>query len=300
MARRRGGWVDLKGIAMSLVYPNIVPENNLRLPDALTIKHGPARLLSTFVLEGDKAARQMGIRLRLRHDFGELLYVNKEHVARGNWYPLMPMFNHEYCNLTPENAYWISGEDEFGEIIATHAGHVHYWPHTTLEQEASEMLNCGRAGRQRVVVTAPDAKLITSLVVYGGAAWVRPDFRGQRLSQLLPRLGRAYALARWPIDWGITITAPVLVEKGVTAGYGYKHFSRSIIFPDAPTGAVENVLASVSASEAYDDFEDILVAGFLRPPASTSSTIFSSGNLRDSIDTNVSRDGVRHGRSNLS
>ena len=27
---------------MTLIYPNIVPENNLRLPDALTIKHGPA------------------------------------------------------------------------------------------------------------------------------------------------------------------------------------------------------------------------------------------------------------------
>ena len=30
---------------MTLIYPNIVPENNLRLPDALTVKHGPARLL---------------------------------------------------------------------------------------------------------------------------------------------------------------------------------------------------------------------------------------------------------------
>ena len=46
---------------MTLIYPNIVPKNNLRLPDALTIKHGPARLLSRFVLEGDKAARQMGL-----------------------------------------------------------------------------------------------------------------------------------------------------------------------------------------------------------------------------------------------
>jgi hypothetical protein len=51
---------------VTLTYPNIVPENNLRLPDALTIKHGPARLLATFVLEGDKAAREIGVRLRLR------------------------------------------------------------------------------------------------------------------------------------------------------------------------------------------------------------------------------------------
>jgi hypothetical protein len=70
-------------ITMALIYPNIVPENNLRLPDALTIKHGPPRLLATFVLEGDKAARQLGIRLRLRNDFSELVYVNKDRTNRG-------------------------------------------------------------------------------------------------------------------------------------------------------------------------------------------------------------------------
>jgi hypothetical protein len=64
----------LRSIEMTLIYPNIVPEDNLRLPDALTIKYGPARLLATFVLEGDKAARQQGIRLRVRNDFEELLY----------------------------------------------------------------------------------------------------------------------------------------------------------------------------------------------------------------------------------
>jgi hypothetical protein len=121
---------------MTLIYPNIVPENNLRLPDALTVKHGPAALLSRFVLEGDKAGREMGIRLRLRYDFVQLLYLNKQRVADGTWYPLMPMFNPQYCELLPENSYWISGEDNHGEIVATHAGRVHYWPNTTLEQEA--------------------------------------------------------------------------------------------------------------------------------------------------------------------
>jgi hypothetical protein len=140
---------------MELVYPNIVPENNLRLPDALTVKHGPTRLLSRFVLEGDKAARQMGIHLRLRHDFDELLYLNKRRVADGTWYPLMKMFNPEYSDLRPENSYWISGEDEHGEIAVTHAGRIHYWPETTLEQEANAMLYGGHDDGQPCVVTAP-------------------------------------------------------------------------------------------------------------------------------------------------
>src|SRR5690348_14998511 len=99
---------------MALIYPNIVPKNDQRLPDALTIKHGPAQLLAKFVLEGDKVARRAGIRLRLRHDFAELAYLNKQAVANGNWFRLVDMFNPAYCDLSPENSYWISGENEAG------------------------------------------------------------------------------------------------------------------------------------------------------------------------------------------
>jgi GNAT superfamily N-acetyltransferase len=284
---------------MPLIYPNIVPENNLRLPDALTIKHGPVPLLSRFVLEGDKAAREMGIHLRLRHDFDQLLDLNRQKVANGTWYPLMKMFNPQYSDLLPENSYWISGEDEHGEIVVTHAGRVHYWPGTTLEQEVDAMLYGGRDEGQRCVVTAADAKSITGVVVYGGSVWVRPDFRGRQLSQLLPRLGRAYALARWPIDWGISIVAPVLVEKGVAAGYGYKHASSSIIFPGAPSGAVENILVSVTATEAYDDFADILLRRFSGAETSNSARS-SSTSFFDNMDTKTSSDGVFQGSSNRS
>jgi hypothetical protein len=102
---------------MTAIYPNIVPHNNLRLPEALTIKHGPAALLAKFVLEGDKAARRMGIRLRLRHDFGDLLYLNEREVAHGNWFKLVNMFNPDYSDLSPENSYWISGETKPGGYI---------------------------------------------------------------------------------------------------------------------------------------------------------------------------------------
>ena len=128
---------------MTLIYPNIVPENNLRLPDALTVKHGPARLLSRFVLEGDKAARQMGIRLRLRHDFGELLYLNEREVAHGNWFKLVNMYNPAYCDLSPENSYWISGENEAGDIVLTQAGRIYYWPETSLARRGALDVLCG-------------------------------------------------------------------------------------------------------------------------------------------------------------
>jgi hypothetical protein len=283
---------------MASIYPNIVPENNLRLPDALTIKHGPAPLLAKFVLEGDKAAREVGVRLRLRNDFAELLYVNKHTAVRQNWYPLLDIFNPEYSDLVPENSYWISGEDEHGEIILTQAGRVYYWPDTTLEQEARLMFHGGRERGQRCVVTAADAKLITGVVFYGGAGWVRPEFRGRRLRRLVPRLGRAYALARWPVDWGISFVLPNLVDNGVAAGYGYQRASYSIYFPGSVVGDVDVVLVSLSVSEAYADFAEALDRlGQSEPSTSASSMSIS---FLDDKDTKISSDRVLQGSNSRS
>jgi hypothetical protein len=283
---------------MTAIYPNIVPENNLRLPDALTIKHGPARLLSTFVLEGDKAARRLGVRLRLRHDFGELAYVNKQRVAKGDWFRLVHMFNPQYCDLSPENSYWISGENEHGEIVLTQAGRIYYWPETSLEQEARLMFYGGRDEGQSCEITAAAAKSITGVVFYGGSGWVRPDFRGQRLMQLIPRLGRAYALARWPVNWGISFVAPVLVEKGVAWGYGYKHASYSLFYPGSPWGDLEVVLTTVAASEAYDDFGKFLMTDLSEPRPDRSTALAST--VFDSNVTNISSEGVFQGNNNRS
>ena len=229
------------------------------MPVALTIKHGPAPLLARFALETDKSARQIGIRLRLRHDFAELAYINKQQFANRTWFPVVKMYDPEYCDLVPENSYWISGEDEHGDIVLTQAGRIHYWPNTTLEQEVRLMLYGGRDEDQQCSVTAPAAKSITGVVFCAGAHWIRPDYRGHQLSHLLARLGRACAVARWPVDWCVAIVAPVLVDKGVAAGYGYKHASYNIFFPGAPSGAIENVLTYMSVSEAYDDLEKFLI-----------------------------------------
>lgn len=283
---------------MTLIYPNIVPENNLRLPDALTIKHGPARLLAKFVLEGDKAARQVGVRLRLRHDFGELVYVNKHAAVRRSWHPLMDIFNPEYSDLVPENSYWISGEDEHGEIVLTQAGRVYYWPDTNLEQEARPMFYGGRDKGQECVVTAADAKLVTGVVFYGGSGWVRPDFRGRRLMRLVPRLGRAYALSRWPVDWGISFVLPKLVDNGIAAGYGYKRASYSIYFPESVLGDVDVVLVSVSASQAYADFAEALDRLDHSEPSISASSM-SISFLDDKV-TKISSDRVFQGSSSRS
>ena len=65
-------------------------------------------------------------------------------------------------------------------------------------------------------------------------------------------------MSRWPVDWAIALVAPVLIEKGVSAGYGYKHASRSIFYPASPWGDLEVVLAYLSQNEAYEDIAEYL------------------------------------------
>lgn len=285
--------------ASGALYPNIVPGDGLRLPDALTIKYGPAPLIARFVLEGDKYGRQIGIRFRLRHDFDELLYVNKQQASRGTWFPLMQMFDPRYCDLIPENSYWISGEDEHGEVAVTQAGRIYYWPDTTLETEARLMFYGGHDRGQLCHVTAAAAKDITGVVLCGGSHWIRPDFRGRRLSRLVGRLGRAVAVARWPVDWAMALVTTTLLAKGVALGYGYKHPSRSIFYPGSPLGDLEAVLVYLSAAEAYEDFAEFLAAELIGTDEFAALSALGRS-PRDHSVTKISSDGVFHGRSSLS
>ena len=282
---------------MDAIYPNIVPENNLRLPDALAIKHGPTQLLGRFILEADKAAREAGLRLRLRHDFAELNRINQQEVKSGNWYPLINMFNPERADIAPENAFWLSGENEDGEIVTTFATRIYYWPDTNLEEQAVAMLY-GRDEGQRCIITADAAKLISGVVMSSGAAWVRPDYRRRGLSQLLPRIAKAYAVSRWPIDWTFGFVTRVLVEKGVaSSSYGTGRYSYSVWFPDLPFG--ELVVAYTAVREVYEDLAKYLTTAL----SGSRGEKFASNTLPSGIAqelTKISSDGVFHGNSSRS
>jgi hypothetical protein len=275
---------------------NIVPENNLRLPDALTIKHGPTRLLSRFVLEGDKAARRIGLQLRLRHDFDELLFLNRLQSSRGNWYPLIDMFNPECVDLNAENAFWISGEDETGEIVATWGARIYDWTGTNLAEQACAMWY-GEDRGQHCILTAEAASRITGVVVCGGASWVRPDFRRLHLSRLIPRIGKAYACGRWPIDWSFCYVTRKHVEQGLAAGYGQRNVSYSIQYSGSDLG--ELVLAYTSADEVYDDLAEFMASELVEPIAVNPRP----GSVATILEHNVmktSSDGVFHGNSRRS
>jgi hypothetical protein len=278
----------------------VVPENNLRLPDALTVKYGSAPLLSRFVVAGDRYFRERGVTLRLRYDFDELAYINKQEIARGRWYPLIHVFNPEYTELSAENAYWMSGEDEHGEIVLTQAGRVYHWPETSFADEARLMFYGGREVGQRCTVTSEAARSISGWVLNGGGLWIRPDFRGNRFPSVIGRLGRAYSTARWPLDWSTCYVTTTLFARGnIAESYGYPHVTRSIFFPKSPLGDLECLLLYMRTEEIYDDLANFLSAGSLADGASASEMAPELSLLGDTV-TRTSSEVVRHGSTSLS
>ena len=161
----------------------------------------------------------------------------------------------------------------------------------------------GRDEGQACRVTAPAAPLIGGVVLSAGSVWVRPEFRGKQLSRLFPRIGRAYACARWPIDWTISYVAPILVEKGVAAGYGQKNFSHSIFYPGSPWGDLEVVVAYTSAAEIYDDLGSFMadeLPSWEEPEADRLEPRRPLLSTRLDNVTNTSSVGVLHGSSSRS
>ena len=269
---------------------NPTPVSDLRLPDAMAVRYGPVSLLSRFVLAADNAARRKGVVLRLRHDFEELVNLNSYYAARNLWYPLLDAFNPKCTDLTPENAFWISGEDDTGQIVMTNACRVLDWSGTTLAEQACELWYGQRGAGRRCVVTAEMAEAITGIVAWGGASWIRPDFRRRQLSYLTPRILKAYACGHWPVDWSICYIGVDNAKRGLAATYGHKNLSYSISYPDSGHG--EQVLAYSTPIEFYADIAAFMEQGSILEPGDFEADVPTG---REHIVTNTSPDGVLQG-----
>jgi hypothetical protein len=258
---------------MSAIYPNIVPENNLRLPDAVTIAHGDAPLLSRFVLEADKAARAVGIRLFIRNDFDVLAALNDAETARGAWYPLAQCFDPRHSDISAENGFWLAGEDDGGEIVCTNVARIHDWRETNFVREAVPLFY-GRdePGATCVIPAASAVRSISGVVQNMGAMWLRPDHRGRGMAKWATRILKAYGLSRWPIDWVVSYIRGRDIDSGLGYVYGGQHFVRGIYYPGLKGwDADELVLSYTSRNELFADLARYLTSVLSSSGASESA-----------------------------
>lgn len=197
---------------------------NLALLAAVSLDYGPREKLGRFLLQAGRALADRGLTVSLG-SFVDLLEANKANAA--NWLPLLPVWDHRNGGVHAETSFCVLGRDRMGDVVACHAARLFDWSGTTFHDEASSLRlfyadpEASRLPGERCRVTAPKARKITGQVVFSGAAWYRPDFRGRQLASIMPTLGKALAFARWSPDHICSVMQRAIHDLGFAEIFGY-------------------------------------------------------------------------------
>ena len=222
----------------------------------LTVEHGPIDLLGRFFLKAEQAARQRGVFLSF-DTFENLLEANERN--RTNWRALIPVFNPKNGGLTAANSFCILGRNREGEIVAAHAGRLYRWPNTTYYEEATTLRlfytdpHTMKCPGEECDVTAQATRHITGDVVFSGAAWYRPDYRGCNLSAILPKLGKAYALTRWNPDSIVSMMVEDVYQRGFAPRFGYNNVDWEILMRNSALGNVRLAFVWTNTQHLIDE-----------------------------------------------
>jgi hypothetical protein len=238
--------------------------SRLRLPDQVTLVHGPHAILGRFLLLADRAARERGVYLSLESDFGQLLALNE--ANRAHWHPIAPNFDPRVSAVTRDNAFWIAGRNADGDAVLTQV--VRHLPlnETSLADELRSLrFFYGDPARQaregeRCEVSAPSAARIRGGVVNSGGTWFRPDYRGRGLASIVPRMARAIALSRWNAGIAFSLVLRPLVERRMPARYGFRQIEYAVDWRGSSAGEhLEFALLWIAQDDFVIDLETTMV-----------------------------------------
>lgn len=221
---------------MSRTEPTPLP-----LLSQLTVNHGPASLLGRFFLLADSAARARGVTLSFA-SMAELIEVNE--ANRDSWLPLFPTYDIRHNAIAEDDAFCILGRDRRGKVVAAHSGRLFDLQGMSFHELAESLRlmyqdpeRSKRPG-ETCEVTAESARSISGRVVFSGAAWYHPDYRGKQLSTIVPILSRAYAYTHWNMDYIVAMMSEGVVRGGMTLRTGYTNVDWDIRVTNSPLGNV--------------------------------------------------------------
>lgn len=196
----------------------------VRFTEELRVKYGPKHEIGLFLLQGDRALSEMGVRLYVSHDLRRLYEVNRRHLD--SWAPLMPVFDPDRNDIDASHAFMFELHDARGEIVATQVSRLLDLTGSSLKTEMEHLRifyrdPASQAGAsERIEVTAPKAADITGRVALSGGLWYRPDWRGKGISRVMPRMTRTFAYTAWDTDYVISFVEQGPVDHGILNQYG--------------------------------------------------------------------------------
>ncbi len=98
-----------------------MPRDNIsepvRLTEELRVESGPKHEIGRFLLNGDRALMEKGVRLYVSQDLRRLYDINRRHLD--SWAPLMPVFDPDRAGVSAGQAFLFELRDERGDVVAT-------------------------------------------------------------------------------------------------------------------------------------------------------------------------------------
>jgi hypothetical protein len=235
---------------------SVAEANSAPLLSQLTIEHGPVDLLGRFFLLADTAARARGVTLSFA-SMAELIEVNEQN--RDSWPPLFPTYDIRHNTIAPDEAFCILGRDSHGKVVAAHAGRLFNLTFNSFHDLAQSLRlmyedpDASRRPGESCEVTAKAARSIKGRVVFSGAAWYHPDYRGRQLSTILPILSRAYAFTHWNIDYLVAMMSEGVVSGGMTLRTGYTNIDWDIRVTNSSMGNVRFAFMWMQPPQLLED-----------------------------------------------
>ena len=229
----------------------------------IDIEHEPRGLLGRVLLKGEACARDLGLSLSFA-TMQDLMTANAANFA--TWGPTFPGFDPAFNELTPENSFCLIGRNAGGEVVATQAARLYDWTGSNYRNEAESFRliyrdpTLQKLPSERCEVTALAAKGIDGRVLYSGGAWYHPKYRGVGLVEILPRMARALARARWNTTCTVTMMAEHNVKKGVFPRNGYRNMEWEVRFIDTRSGSIRFALLWIKNDEMLEDLQQFLDA----------------------------------------
>jgi len=229
----------------------------------MTIDHRSEELLAPLFSRVENAIRLLGIRLSFA-SFEELERVNA--ANRASWMPLFPVYRTSYWPNSKGDTFCLFGSEPGGRVIATLAVRIYDWPCTTFYDEACSLrlfygdVDLFRRPNESCRVSAASTREVAGRVALAGAVWVHPDWRKDpQLMAMMPRFARAYALARWDIDYYTLLMTEGVFKGGLTRKTGMANVDWSVDMFGCPLGDLRLGFLWMNRAELHEDLERCLM-----------------------------------------
>lgn len=176
--------------------------------------------VSRFLQLYDDAATQKGIRLSMGFDFHEYSTTRVTTTKQPTSRTFQPP-------IEPGDGFWMIGVDMNNNIAVLQAVRLYYLSRTSFAEHLEKTFSSDHALHERPLDSwtclAPSARKMTGKVAYHGDVWVRRDYRGQGMPNIMGGIAFGASFAMWNPDYVCALVEPWLLDKGVVAQYAYPH-----------------------------------------------------------------------------